>query len=241
MCVYIYIYIYILQGLDLGPKPTKNSEGQPNKLKTINLLENGSYKQNTKPRKYRLKIDWVQIDGIKHTNSTKYLPQTNSRTKCSYIDQVSLFTKCSSLSCFSLNLACLYLWRQFPYIVLPNTSQPSTCSISMKSFGCLSYQGSSGGNRKGCELGNTVQMLFLYKCSQFNWYSAFNMVVVVTFLDIFSFYCWYDSATSHEAHLSRVIDFLKRSQVVFVPREPRLPHRTPFFSSAFQTMYTCIF
>ena len=137
----------------MRPKPTENSEGQPIKPKTINLLDNGSYKWTTKLCKFRLKIDWVQVDRIRHTNSTKYLPRTNPRTKCSYIDQVFLFTKRSSLSLFSPNLACSFLWRQFPYIVPPNTSQPSTCSISRKSFGCLSHQDSCGGNRKDCELG----------------------------------------------------------------------------------------
>ena len=37
---------------------TKNSEGQPKKPKTINLLESGFYKQTTKPCNFKL----IEID-----------------------------------------------------------------------------------------------------------------------------------------------------------------------------------
>ena len=137
----------------MQPKPTENSESQPNKPKTINLLESGSYKRTTKPCKIRLEMDWVQIDRIRHTNSTKYLPQTNPRTKCSYIDQVFLFTKSFSLSFLFLNFSCPTFMKAISLYSLPNTSQPSSCSISKKSFRCLSHQGFSRDNWKGCKVG----------------------------------------------------------------------------------------
>ena len=136
----------------MQPKPTENSESQPNKPKTINLLESGFYKRTTKPCKIRLEMDWVQIDRIRHTNSTKYLPQTNPRTKCSYIDQVFLFTKYFSPSFLFLKFSCPIFMKAISLYSLPNTSQPSSCSISKKSFICLSHQGFSGDNRKGCKL-----------------------------------------------------------------------------------------
>ena len=58
VCVCLFlkkkIYIYICKDWNLRPKPTKNSESQPNKPKTIYLLKSRSYKQTTKPRKFRL-------------------------------------------------------------------------------------------------------------------------------------------------------------------------------------------
>ena len=83
----------------MQPKPTKNSESQPNKPKTINLLGSGSYKR-----------------------TTKYLPQTNPRTKCSYIDQVFLFTKCFSLSFIFLKFSCPIFMKAISLYSLPNTS-----------------------------------------------------------------------------------------------------------------------
>ena len=136
----------------MRPKLTENSESQPNKSKTINLLERGSYKWTTKPRKIKLEMDWVQIDRIRHTNSTKYLPRTNSRTKCSYIDHFFCLQSVFLSPLFFSIFHTLFLWRKFPYIVPSITSQPSACSISRKSFRCLSHQGLFGDNRKGCEL-----------------------------------------------------------------------------------------
>ena len=63
VCVYFFIiYIYmcvcvcvcVCKDWNLRPKPTKNSESQSNKPKTIYLLKSRSYKQTTKPRKFRL-------------------------------------------------------------------------------------------------------------------------------------------------------------------------------------------
>ena len=42
----------------LMTQATKNSEGQPKKPKTINLLESGFYKQTTKPCNFKL----IEID-----------------------------------------------------------------------------------------------------------------------------------------------------------------------------------
>ena len=103
----------------MRPKLTENSESQPNKPKTINLLERGSYKWTTKPRKIKLEMDWVQIDRIRHTNSTKYLPRTNSRTKCSYIDHFFCLQSVFLSPLFFSIFHTLFLWRKFPYIVPP--------------------------------------------------------------------------------------------------------------------------
>ena len=222
----IYIYIYICKDWNLRPKPTKNSESRPSKPKTIYLLKSRSYKQTTKSCKLRL----IELD----TQIQQNIFLRAIRGQCVLI-LIKLFYSQSvfSLSSFFLNLAWLFLWRQFPYIVPLNTSQPSTYSIFRKSFGCLSHQCFSEDNRKAMSWENTVQVLFLHKYGQFNWYSAFP--------NISSFRCWYDSATSPGAHPSRVIDFLKCSWGAFTPREPRLPRRTPLSSSAFQIMYAYIF
>ena len=65
--------------------------------------------------------------------------------------------------------------------------------------------------RRAMSKDDTGQVLFLHKCDQISWCSAFNVVMAVSFLDISSFHCWYGSATSPEAHLSKMVNFLKYS------------------------------
>ena len=84
---------------------------------------------------------------------------------------------------------------------------------------------------------DTIQVSFLHKCGQLIWCSAFNVVVTISFPDISSFHCWYNSATSPEVYLSKMVDSPKHSWGSSTPRESGLLHQSSLFSLVFWIRY----
>ena len=62
-------------------------------------------------------------------------------------------------------------------------------------------------------------------------------MVTISFPDISSSHCWYDSATSPEVYLSKMVDSPKHSWGSSTPQESRLLHQSSLFSSVFWIRY----
>ena len=109
----------------------------------------------------------------------------------------------------------------FPYIVPSVTSQPFTCTIQGNHLDACPIRTLLEVVERAVSCEVTVQISFPHKCGQFNWCSALNVEVVVTFLDISYFHCLHDSIVFLEALLPGVGSYLKYSQGVFAPWDPR--------------------
>ena len=172
MCV--CVCVCVCKDWNLRPKPTKNSESQPNKPKTIYLLKSRSYKQTTKPRKFRL----IELD----TQIQQNIFLRPIRGQCVLI-LIKLFCSQSiflSPPFFSILHARFYegnfviqcpsIHPNFPPVqFLGNPLDACLINAFLEIIG------------RAMNWENTVQVLFLHKYGQFSWYS--------TFPDISSFHC----------------------------------------------------
>ena len=112
-------------------------------------------------------------------------PRSSPRMRISYIwlslsmySVFSLFFLPSLITC-PIFVATIPLYSRSFF-----TSQPSTYWFLKKSLECLFHQNLLEALWGDMSWDDTIQVSFFHKCGQFIWCSAFNVVVIVFFLDI---------------------------------------------------------
>ena len=113
------------------------------------------------------------------------------------------------------------LWGSIPYIVHSIASQPFICTSLGNNLDIFPVKTLLEVVKKvlSCEV--IVQVSFPYKCDQFNWCSALNVEVVVTFPDISPFCCLHDSVIFSKTLLSSVESYIKYFWGAFAVQDSR--------------------
>ena len=115
----------------------------------------------------------------------------------------------------------LFLQVSFLYIFSSIASQLSICTYQGNHLDVCLIRTLLEVVQKAVSCEITVQVSFPHKCGQFNWCSTLNVKVIVAFPDISPFRCLHNSVVLPKALLSGVGSYIKYSQDVFAPRDPR--------------------